>query len=50
MQRIPKLRGFKNPFRVEYTPVNVGALSAVDGDHADLAAWRLPGWRRRTPW
>jgi large subunit ribosomal protein L15 len=38
MQRIPKLRGFKNPFRVEYTPVNVGALSAVDGDHADLAA------------
>jgi large subunit ribosomal protein L15 len=38
MQRIPKLRGFKNPFRVEYTPVNVGALSAIDGDHADLAA------------
>ncbi len=38
MQRIPKLRGFKNPFRVEYTPVNVGALSAVDGDHVDLAA------------
>ena len=24
MQRIPKLRGFTNPFRVEYTPVNVG--------------------------
>ncbi len=38
MQRIPKLRGFKNPFRIEYTPVNVGALSAVDGDLADLAA------------
>jgi large subunit ribosomal protein L15 len=38
MQRIPKLRGFKNPFRVEYTPVNVGALGAIDGDHADLAA------------
>ncbi|HEX4220147.1 MAG TPA: 50S ribosomal protein L15 [Acidimicrobiales bacterium] len=38
MQRIPKLRGFKNPFRVEYTPVNVGALAALDGDHADLAA------------
>lgn len=38
MQRIPKLRGFKNPFRVEYTPVNVGALGAVDGDHADLTA------------
>ena len=37
MQRIPKLRGFKNPFRVEYTPVNVGALAAVEGDSIDLA-------------
>jgi large subunit ribosomal protein L15 len=43
MQRIPKLRGFKNPFRVEYTPVNAGALSAVDGDHADLAALAAAG-------
>ena len=31
MQRIPKLRGFNNPFRVEYTPVNVGALAARRG-------------------
>jgi large subunit ribosomal protein L15 len=38
MQRIPKLRGFTNPFRVEYTPVNVGALGAVAGDTADIAA------------
>ena len=38
MQRIPKLRGFKNPFRVEYTPVNVGALGAVAGDVADIPA------------
>ncbi len=38
MQRIPKLRGFKNPFRVEYTPVNVGALGAVEGDAVDLDA------------
>ena len=38
MQRIPKLRGFTNPFRVAYTPVNVGALDAVDGDVADLPA------------
>jgi large subunit ribosomal protein L15 len=37
MQRIPKLRGFKNPFRIEYTPVNVGALEAVEGDAVDLA-------------
>jgi large subunit ribosomal protein L15 len=37
MQRIPKLRGFKNPFRIDYTPVNVGALQQVDGDSVDLA-------------
>ena len=37
MQRIPKLRGFKNPFRIEYTPVNVGALTAVEGDSVDVA-------------
>jgi large subunit ribosomal protein L15 len=47
MQRIPKLRGFKNPFRVEYTPVNVGALSAVDGDHADLAALVAAGLAKK---
>jgi large subunit ribosomal protein L15 len=29
MQRVPKLRGFKNPFRIEYTPVNVDALDAL---------------------
>jgi large subunit ribosomal protein L15 len=32
MQRIPKLRGFHNPFRVEYTPVNLGALDALGID------------------
>jgi large subunit ribosomal protein L15 len=36
MQRIPKLRGFTNPFRIAYTPVNVGALEAVEGDTVDL--------------
>jgi large subunit ribosomal protein L15 len=29
MQRIPKLKGFNNPFRVEYTPVNVDAIGAL---------------------
>jgi len=29
MQRIPKLKGFNNPFRVEYTPVNLDALSGL---------------------
>ncbi|MEY2475252.1 MAG: large subunit ribosomal protein [Actinomycetota bacterium] len=31
-QRIPKLKGFKNPFRVEYTVVNLDALQAFDGE------------------
>jgi len=31
MQRIPKLRGFKNPFRIAYTPVNLGALTEIEG-------------------
>lgn len=29
MQRIPKLRGFNNPFRVEYTAVNLDTLDAL---------------------
>ena len=36
MQRIPKLRGFTNPFRVEYTPVNVGALAGIEADSVDV--------------
>ncbi len=41
MQRIPKLRGFKNPFRIDYTPVNV---SALQGDRGRLGR---PGRVRR---
>ncbi|MCL4423410.1 MAG: 50S ribosomal protein L15 [Actinobacteria bacterium] len=33
-QRVPKLRGFSNPFRVEYHVVNVGTLAGFDGDSA----------------
>jgi large subunit ribosomal protein L15 len=29
MQRIPKLKGFTNPFRVSYTPVNLDAIAAL---------------------
>jgi large subunit ribosomal protein L15 len=47
MQRIPKLRGFKNPFRVEYAPVNVGDLTAVEGDTVDLAALVAAGLVRK---
>ena len=38
MQRIPKLKGFKNPFRVEYTPVNLGALDALGAQEVDVQA------------
>ena len=47
MQRIPKLRGFKNPFRIDYTPVNVGALDAVEGDTIDIAALVAAGLVRK---
>jgi large subunit ribosomal protein L15 len=43
MQRIPKLRGFKNPFRIEYTPVNLDDLEAVEGDAIDLAGFVARG-------
>ena len=36
MQRIPKLRGFHNPFRVAYTPVNLDALSALGVEDVTL--------------
>jgi large subunit ribosomal protein L15 len=39
MQRIPKLRGFKNPFRIDYTPVNLSALQAAGVDRLDLAGF-----------
>ena len=31
-QRVPKLKGFKNPFRVEYVVVNLSAIEAFEGD------------------
>ena len=37
MQRIPKLKGFTNPFRVEYTPVNLAALDALGADEVTVA-------------
>jgi large subunit ribosomal protein L15 len=30
-RRVPKLKGFKNPFRIEYTVVNLDALEAFEG-------------------
>ncbi|MCL5947729.1 MAG: 50S ribosomal protein L15 [Actinobacteria bacterium] len=34
-QRLPKLRGFNNPFRVSYRVVNLESLNAIDGDQVD---------------
>jgi large subunit ribosomal protein L15 len=31
-QRVPKLKGFNNPFRVEYSPVNLDQLAALGAD------------------
>jgi len=36
MQRIPKLKGFKNPFRVAYTPVNLAAVDALGADEVTV--------------
>ena len=47
MQRIPKLKGFKNPFRVEYTPVNLGALEALGARRGHpRSRWSRPAWCR----
>ena len=42
-QRIPKLKGFKNPFRVEYVVVNLDALEAVQGDVVNPESLREKG-------
>lgn len=43
-RRLPKF-GFKNPFRVEYLPVNLERLDALfeDGATVDLEAWAAKG-------
>ena len=34
-QRVPKLRGFTNPFRVEYAAVNLDTIDALDESTID---------------
>ncbi|HEX3089334.1 MAG TPA: 50S ribosomal protein L15, partial [Ilumatobacteraceae bacterium] len=34
-QRVPKLKGFNNPFRVEYSPVNLDQLEACGESTVD---------------
>jgi large subunit ribosomal protein L15 len=37
-QRVPKMKGFNNPFRVEYGVVNLDTLEAFDGDDVNPAS------------
>jgi large subunit ribosomal protein L15 len=43
MQRIPKLKGFKNPFRVEYNVVNLDILESFEGDEVSPETLRARG-------
>lgn len=47
--RLPKLRGFKNPFRVEYQVVNLDKISALfpEGGKVDVEALIEAGAVRR---
>jgi large subunit ribosomal protein L15 len=47
MQRIPKLKGFTNPFRVEYAPVNLHTLETFAGDVATPTTLADAGLVRR---
>lgn len=47
MQRIPKLKGFTNPFRVQYTPVNLAALDALGADEVSPEILAAAGLVRR---
>ncbi len=42
-RRIPKLKGFTNPFRVEYTVVNLDALERYEGDVVTIEGLREQG-------
>lgn len=44
-QRIPKLRGFKNPFKIEYEVVNVGAIARLV-ELGVLQGGELPGTKK----
>src|SRR5204862_1330868 len=37
-QRVPKLKGFNNPFRVEYSPVNLDQLEQIGAKSVDPAS------------
>src|SRR5688500_2416876 len=43
VMRIPKLRGFNNPFRVEYNVVNLDTLQEFSGDDISPESLRAKG-------
>ncbi|MGQ0742972.1 MAG: 50S ribosomal protein L15 [Acidimicrobiales bacterium] len=42
-RRVPKLKGFTNPFRVEYVPVNLDALARAEGADVNPDTLRAQG-------
>jgi large subunit ribosomal protein L15 len=46
-RRVPKLKGFKNPFRVEYAVINLDTLQAFDGDDVNPDTLRARGLVRK---
>jgi len=42
-RRVPKLKGFKNPFRVEYAVVNLDTLESFEGDDINPDTLRAKG-------
>lgn len=42
-RRVPKLKGFTNPFRVSYVAVNLDALATFEGDVVNPDALRAQG-------
>jgi large subunit ribosomal protein L15 len=42
-QRVPKLKGFKNPFRVEYNVINLDTLEGFEGDLVSPDTLRAAG-------
>ena len=46
-RRIPKLKGFKNPFRVEYAVINLDTLQDFAGDEVNPDALRSRGLVRK---
>ena len=42
-QRVPKLKGFKNPFRIEYVVVNLDHLEDVEGTEVSPETLRAKG-------